>query len=253
MDLGAEARSAGSCVHRADLAPTRLPRFFADILRRRRDRGRGTRRIRMTLQLPEGARRMPTAGERYDEPDPRSWFPAALDPGSAPVDLSFLNRDDRPAGRRGFVRADGDRLVFADGSPARFWGGNLAAYSLFLTPARRSPARPIGWPGSATTSCASTTTIRTGSTPNVFGRNAADHPPARPPGPSTASTGGSSASRTRGSTSGSTCTSAASIKPGDGLTEGADEVARQRGQARRVLLLQRPVAGVNEGVSARCT
>ena len=50
------------------------------------------------------------------------------------MDLSFLNRDDRPAGRRGLVRADGDRLVFADGSPARFWGGNLAAYALFRTP-----------------------------------------------------------------------------------------------------------------------
>jgi hypothetical protein len=94
----------------------------------------GTRRLRMTLELPEGARRTPSAVERYETPNPSKWFPGALAPDAAPVDLSFLNRDDRPAGRRGFVRADGDRLIFGDGTPARFWGGNLVAYALFKTP-----------------------------------------------------------------------------------------------------------------------
>jgi hypothetical protein len=88
----------------------------------------------MTLQLPEGARRVSSVAQGYDQPDPRSWFPGALAPDVAPVDLSFLNRDDRPVGSRGFVRVDGDCLVFADASPARFWGANLAAYPLFLTP-----------------------------------------------------------------------------------------------------------------------
>ncbi len=96
----------------------------------------GTQRLRVTLELPEGARRRLSEKERYPAPIPRQWFPDALAPNAAPVDLSFLNRDDRPAGRRGFVRADGDRLVFGDGSPARFWGGNVAAYALFSTPRR---------------------------------------------------------------------------------------------------------------------
>jgi hypothetical protein len=49
------------------------------------------------------------------------------------VDLSFLNAPEKPAGRRGFVRAQGDALVFADGTPARFWGTNLTARTLFGT------------------------------------------------------------------------------------------------------------------------
>src|SRR5579875_2942602 len=94
----------------------------------------GTRRIRMTLQLPEGASLKPSPEERYGRTDLGRWFRGALAPDAAPVDLSFLNRDDRPAGRRGFVRTDGDRMVFADGVTARFWGGNLAAMAIFLTP-----------------------------------------------------------------------------------------------------------------------
>ena len=43
--------------------------------------------------------------------------------------LSFLN--EKPAGKHGFVKAKGDSLVFADGTPARFWGANLTAYTLF--------------------------------------------------------------------------------------------------------------------------
>ena len=46
-----------------------------------------------------------------------------------PADLSGLNH--RPAGALGRVRAAGDALVFADGSPARFWGVNVQANALF--------------------------------------------------------------------------------------------------------------------------
>ena len=96
--------------------------------------------------------RKASSDHRYDSSDQRRWFPGALAQGVSPVDLSFLNRDDRPGGRRGFVRADGDRLVFADGSPARFWGGNLAAGILSLGPARaKSRRQRTAWPSSATT------------------------------------------------------------------------------------------------------
>jgi hypothetical protein len=57
---------------------------------------------------------------------PMSWSEVS-------VDLSFLNEGDRPAGKRGFVRAAGERLVFADGTPARFWGTNLSSYAIFST------------------------------------------------------------------------------------------------------------------------
>lgn len=50
----------------------------------------------------------------------------------APIpDLSFLN--EKPAGLRGRVHAQGADLVFADGTPTRFWGANLQAYALFAT------------------------------------------------------------------------------------------------------------------------
>jgi hypothetical protein len=42
--------------------------------------------------------------------------------GSA-LDMSWLL--DAPAGRHGFVTVKGDRFVFEDGTPARFWGGNF--------------------------------------------------------------------------------------------------------------------------------
>jgi hypothetical protein len=48
---------------------------------------------------------------------------------ASPVDLSFLNH--KPAGKHGFVRASQDAFVFEDGTPVRFWGGNLAAYAIF--------------------------------------------------------------------------------------------------------------------------
>ncbi len=100
---------------------------------------RGTTHFRVTLELPEDGRLRPADVERYSPATPDSWFKGAMLPNTSPVDLSFLNRDDRPAGRRGPIRAEGERLVFGDGTPARFWGGNLAAYSLFATPRQDIP------------------------------------------------------------------------------------------------------------------
>lgn len=65
-----------------------------------------------------------------------SWPTKILDWGenpwhSSPVDLSFLNLSEKPAGKRGFLRAIKDKLVFEDGTVARFWGTNLTSYALF--------------------------------------------------------------------------------------------------------------------------
>ncbi|MBO9551383.1 glycosyl hydrolase family 5 [Pseudomonas sp.] len=75
-----------------------------------------------------------TATERFGMTDPTTWPDDQLDWRTSPVDLSFLNAPEKPAGKRGFVKADGEQLVFADGTPVRFWGTNLSAYSLFRTP-----------------------------------------------------------------------------------------------------------------------
>jgi len=61
--------------------------------------------------------------------------PDAIDWPTAVVDLSFLNAAERPAGKHGFVRAQGASLVFDDGSVARFWGANITAATLFKTDA----------------------------------------------------------------------------------------------------------------------
>ena len=53
---------------------------------------------------------------------------------SSPVDLSFLNASERPAGKRGFVKAKGEQLVFEDGKVAKFWGTNISAFTIFGTP-----------------------------------------------------------------------------------------------------------------------
>jgi hypothetical protein len=94
----------------------------------------GSHRLRAALQLPKGASPVPSAEQRYGTTDTSKWFRNALAWDTSPVDLSFLNRDERPAGRHGFVKADGDHFVFQDGTPVRFWGANLAAGALFSTP-----------------------------------------------------------------------------------------------------------------------
>ena len=75
----------------------------------------------------------PTQNERFGALDTSRWPQNNLDWQTSPVDLSFLNSSEKPAGRRGFVKATGESLVFEDGSPARFWGTNVAARSLFDT------------------------------------------------------------------------------------------------------------------------
>ena len=43
----------------------------------------------------------------------------------APVDLSFIFENEKPAGRHGFLKVKGDKFVFEDGTEARFWGTNF--------------------------------------------------------------------------------------------------------------------------------
>lgn len=90
----------------------------------------GKHTFKLTFALPEGAERVRSLDERYGTPDTSTWFRDALAPVASFVDLSELN--EKPAGQHGFVQAKGEELVFADGTPVRFWGCNVQAYSLFI-------------------------------------------------------------------------------------------------------------------------
>jgi hypothetical protein len=90
---------------------------------------KGQRKIGMKIRLPQGGVVRRSADERYGVEDRSTWYRDTLPWDRWPVDVSFLN--DKPAGKRGYVKADGDRLVFEDGTPVRFWGTNLQANALF--------------------------------------------------------------------------------------------------------------------------
>ena len=42
-----------------------------------------------------------------------------------PIDLSFIFRAEKPAGRHGFLKVAKDHFAFEDGAPGRFWGVNF--------------------------------------------------------------------------------------------------------------------------------
>ncbi len=90
---------------------------------------KGASSFTMTVSLPEGASLISAPEDRYGDEDLDGWHVDAMLWNRSPVDLSFLNH--KPAGKHGFVVRKGDELAFEDGSAVRFWGGNLAAYSLF--------------------------------------------------------------------------------------------------------------------------
>lgn len=94
----------------------------------------GKIRFKATLSLAENITISPTTVERFGTNNTSKWIRNILDWEDSPIDLSFLNQSERPAGKRGFVKAKDDQLVFEDGTIAKFWGTNIAAYALFNTP-----------------------------------------------------------------------------------------------------------------------
>ncbi len=61
--------------------------------------------------------------EKTFQTDTSEWIPfesSDASPVSTAIDMSFLL--DAPAGKHGKVKVDGGKLVFEDGTPARFWG-----------------------------------------------------------------------------------------------------------------------------------
>lgn len=111
----------------------------------RKEISAGQRKVAMTVTVAGGVAIGPANIERYGAAQPSRWPLDPVDTRQPPVDLSFLNAAERPAGKRGFVQARGDRLVHADGTTARFWGTNVNAWALFDTPrdAVREQARRL--------------------------------------------------------------------------------------------------------------
>ncbi len=71
-----------------------------------------------------------TDDELFGLYDANEWFEIEA-PYYSPIDLSYLNHF--PAGKHGFLQTDGDSLIFADGTSAKFWGTAISAHALFLT------------------------------------------------------------------------------------------------------------------------
>jgi hypothetical protein len=94
----------------------------------------GKRNYQATLSMSGDMIIVPTVKERFGVQDTSKWFRNVLDWQTSPVDLSFLNAQERPAGKRGFIKAKGDQLVFEDGKQAKFWGTVITAYTIFNTP-----------------------------------------------------------------------------------------------------------------------
>ncbi|MBF8767331.1 cellulase family glycosylhydrolase [Pseudomonas putida] len=109
--------------------PSELRAFFY-----KDDIAPGKQQLKATLNVTGDIALAPTPTERFGLVDPTAWPLDQLDWRTSPVDLSFLNAQQKPAGKHGFVKASGEQLVFEDSTPVRFWGTNLSAYALFKSP-----------------------------------------------------------------------------------------------------------------------
>jgi len=59
------------------------------------------------------------------------YIPMPAYPDMMPVDISFVFEAEKPAGKHGFIRADGENLRFEDGTLAKFWGVNFNGTACF--------------------------------------------------------------------------------------------------------------------------
>ena len=53
------------------------------------------------------------------------WIPFPAYADSFPIDIRCAFKESGPAGQHGFLKTEGTRFVFEDGTPARFWGTNF--------------------------------------------------------------------------------------------------------------------------------
>ena len=61
----------------------------------------------------------------------RKTIPYTLPWDDMPIDLSFVYEKEKPAGKHGFLKVEGERFIFEDGTEARFWGTNFNSAQSF--------------------------------------------------------------------------------------------------------------------------
>ncbi len=59
------------------------------------------------------------------------YIPMPAYPDRMPVDISFVFEDEKPAGKHGFCKTDGENFRFEDGTIAKFWGVNVNGGACF--------------------------------------------------------------------------------------------------------------------------
>lgn len=77
---------------------------------------------RIAVQLPDALRFEPE--NRWV--DTSDWFPVDVDNDfSKPSEIGMEDWLEKPAGKRGWLKMDGDRIVHEDGTPFKLWGVNM--------------------------------------------------------------------------------------------------------------------------------
>ncbi|MBP5288432.1 MAG: hypothetical protein J6Z79_00980 [Clostridia bacterium] len=61
------------------------------------------------------------------------FIPVYMHPECMPIDISFVFKDEVPAGKHGFAKAQGEQIRFEDGTLARFWGVMFNGAACFPT------------------------------------------------------------------------------------------------------------------------
>ncbi len=101
--------------------------FYSGVIRE------GLTHYDINLKLPESYSIEPTIPEQFGSNDTSEWPKGIMDWRVSPIDLSFLNDSEKPAGKHGFLKAKGEQLIFEDGKIAKFWGTNITSYAIFRT------------------------------------------------------------------------------------------------------------------------
>lgn len=55
----------------------------------------------------------------------KNYIPYPFYWDDAPIDISFAFKNEKPAGKHGFLKVEGENFVFEDGTKAKFWGTNF--------------------------------------------------------------------------------------------------------------------------------
>ena len=104
----------------------RIRAFFFNAIKK------GNEKITMTITFSgKKPQILGFSADSFAKENTTGWHKDILSPSVSPIDLSFLNANDMPAGKHGFVKAQADQMVFEDGTPIKFWGTNIMAYALY--------------------------------------------------------------------------------------------------------------------------